>query len=284
MFFVRSIILGGDMIYFVEEIDLKSNIHPVTGEKYLDNSIIFLLEDNDSPDVISCKNDNGIYTVRMGLGNAHWEMAVGDFVSYAKAEQLEAVMCIDGRRLCQAREVYAGHYYNDRQLRCYEPGYLVHSTAYDSGKRILNDGSLKCWNRLKEEGQMAEKVPIGRDLGDPDFFSDYIMFSGGEVSSEIVVMSRQTGEIIMDVNRKYQTGMRFYFDAAKMAEDGILLRDGIHVKVKGELPLERYLMWRGDWRNVGLESQVSTPQEFTDRANGMFEKLGGEQRCKNCSV
>lgn len=87
-------------------------------------------------------------------------------------------------------------------------------------------------------------------------------------------MSKQAGEIMMDVNHPYKTGMRFYFDAAKMAEDGILLRDGIHVKVKGELPLERYLIWCADWRNVGLESQISTPQEFTDRANAMFEKLG----------
>ena len=260
------------MVHFVDELDLKGRINPVTGKEYSPNSTIIMLEENDTPDMICGKGENGIYTVRMATGNRNWEMTVGDFIDYARKEDLEALVCIPGDRLSQVRNVYKGHHYNDRKLRTYEPHYLVHSTTYESGKRILSDGYLKSWNRLRQEGQMIKEVPIGRSLGDSDYFSDYIMFSQGAVSSEIVVMSKQAGEIIMDVNCKYKTGIRFYLNAEAIAEDGILLRDGIHIKVKDELPLEKYLLWWADWERAGLSEPVSTPLEFTERSNAMFQE------------
>lgn len=260
------------MVCFVEELELDSRINPVTGKEYPEDGTIVILEENDTPDMICGKGVNGIYTVRMATGNKNWEMTVGDFIDYARTENLEAVVCISGERLTQVRKMYQGHCYNERKLRTYEPHFLVHSTTYESGKKILAEGYLKSWNRLKQEGWIAEGVPIGRSLGDPDYFSDYIMFSQGAVSSEIVVMSKQAGEIIMDGNSKYKTGIRFYLDAEAMAEDGILLRDGIHIKVKEELSLEKYLLWWADWQRAGLQDMVSTPLEFTERANAMFQE------------
>ena len=43
------------MLYFVEEIDLKSNINPVTGKEYQPESSIVVLEENDSPDMFCGK-------------------------------------------------------------------------------------------------------------------------------------------------------------------------------------------------------------------------------------
>ena len=52
--------------------------------------------------------------------------------------------------------------------------------------------------------------PIGKLLGDPDEFQDYIMFSNGNVSGEIVVASKENHKISMDVNDPYITGARLY--------------------------------------------------------------------------
>ncbi|MDE5782526.1 MAG: hypothetical protein K2I03_13790 [Lachnospiraceae bacterium] len=67
----------------------------------------------------------------------------------------------------------------------------------------------------------------------------------------------------MDIDTKYLTGARLYFDSKKMAQDGLLIRDGCHLKVKHILPLNPYLIWTATWKNIGLDSQVSTPKIFS---------------------
>ena len=119
---------------------------------------------------------------------------------------------------------------------------------------------------------MEEEYPIGIQLGDPADFSDYIMFGGG-VTGEIVVNSKQQGKIVMDVNADYLTGARLYFDAKRMAQDGLLIRDGCHLKVKDTLPLEPYLIFAATWERIGLESQVSTPKIFSEKADESFRRI-----------
>lgn len=263
------------MVYFVEELDLESEINPVTGRLYAEDCTVVVLEEDERTDMFCGKGKNNTYTVRIATGNKNWEMTVGDFIDYAGKENREAVVCISDQRLAGVRTVYEGHCYNERVLREYEPTFLVHSTTYKCGQKILKDGLLKSWNCLQNARELMEEVPIGRSLGDPHYFSDYIMFSQGAVSSEIVVMSKQAGEIIMDENRDYNTGIRFYLDAKAMAEDGFLLRDGVHIKVKHRLPLDRYLLWWADWERVGLQEPVSTPRIFTEKSNAMFAQRQG---------
>lgn len=261
---------GKYMVSYVKEIDLKSRINPVTEKGYQSDCIIFILEENENPGMVCGKSANGIYTARTGTGNLNWKMAVGDFINYNNIMGHEAVVCISSKRLDEVKESYLGHSYNERRLREYEPSFLIHSTTYENGKRILEDGYIGSWNLLKKEKKITGETQVGKILGDLDYFSDYIMFSCGEVSSEIVVMSKQSGRIIMDINNQYKTGNRFYFDAARMAEDGIIERDGIHIKVREKLPLKPYLLWWTDWKKAGLKDQVSTPAEFTDKANSAF--------------
>ena len=136
----------------------------------------------------------------------------------------------------EVQRYYVGHSHNEKSLRDYEPKILVHSTSMENWIQIQKDGMLKSWNRLN----ITNKEPIGKQLGDPVHFSDYIMFGGG-VSGEIVVNSKQSGKIVMDIDAEYRTGARLYFDAEKIAKDGLLVRDGAHVKVKECLPLEHIL-------------------------------------------
>ena len=77
----------------------------------------------------------------------------------------------------------------------------------------------------------------------------------------------------MDIDAEYKTGARLYFDAKKIAKDGLIVRDGAHIKVKDCLPLEPYLIWTATWDKVGLESQISTPRIFSTRADIVFENI-----------
>lgn len=58
----------------------------------------------------------------------------------------------------------------------------------------------------------------------------------------------------------------------KIVEDGLAVRDGAHLKVKDKLPLKPYLIWTATWENIGLDSRISTPKIFTERANTEFKK------------
>lgn len=75
----------------------------------------------------------------------------------------------------------------------------------------------------------------------------------------------------MDADAEYLTGARLYFDAEKMAQVELLIRDGCQIKVKDILPLKLYLLWAATWDQVGLESQTSTPRIFSEKADRMFQ-------------
>lgn len=131
---------------------------------------------------------------------------------------------------------------------------------------------LKSWNKLKNDNTVFEDQPIGTKLGDPVSFRDYIMFGNG-VSGEIVVNSKQSGRIVMDINTEYLTGARLYFDTKRIANDGLLVRDGCHLKVKDTLSLEPYLMWVATWDKIGLSDQISTPKIFAETSDKVFNAL-----------
>ena len=199
-----------------------------------------------------------------------WKMAVGDFIGFCKANEKNAILVMSEAELKSAKNHYEGHRYNEPFLRENESTVLVHSTPMNSWKQIKRDGMLKSWNILKTQKVITEEQPIGIQLGDPTDFSDYIMFGGG-VTGEIVVNSKQQGKIVMDTNAKYLTGARLYFDGKRIAQDGLLVRDGCHLKVKDMLPLRPYLIWVATWETIELESQVSTPKIFAEQADRKFQ-------------
>ena len=118
---------------------------------------------------------------------------------------------------------------------------------------------------------MHEDAPIGAVLGDPEDFRNFIMFGSG-TACEIVVSSKQSGRIVMDAQAEHLIGARLYFDAVKMAADGLLLRDGAHLKVENMLPLKPYLLFSATWETVGLPSRISTPEKFAREADRCFQR------------
>ncbi|MCI9079966.1 MAG: hypothetical protein HFH68_13790 [Lachnospiraceae bacterium] len=262
------------MVYRLDRLE-ENGINPVTGCRY-DNSWVIFILDNSGDYQQMCGNSNGCaYTVKTSRSrHKDWRMAVCDFAGYSEANGKNVVLVIDEADLISAKEFYKGHKYNEKFLRGDEPSVLVHSTPMENWHMIKHDGMLKSWKRLKAEGVISEGQPVGKMLGDPEDFSSYIMFGGG-VAGEIVVNSKQKGNIVMDINAEYFTGARLYFDAEKIARDGLLTRDGCHIKVKDTLPLNPYLIWVATWESAGLKSQVSSPAGFAEKADRKFKDITG---------
>ncbi len=261
-----------NMIYRIDDLT-ENRINPVTKCEYDNSWIVLMLTDSKDYQQM-CGSSNGCaYTIKISrLKCADWKMAVCDFIEFCKASEKNAILVMTEAELDDAKKHYDGHSYNESILRENEPTVLIHSTSMSSWEQIKRDGMLKSWNRLKAEKYITEEQPIGVQLGDPTDFSDYIMFGGG-VTGEIVVNSRQQGKILMDTNAEYLTGARLYFDAQKMAQDGLLVRDGTHIKVKDVLPLKPYLIWAATWDKLGLESPISTPKVFAETADKQFSLL-----------
>ena len=260
------------MVYRVDEL-MENDINPLTGERYDDSWIALMLTDSEEYQFM-CGSGNGCaYMIKVSRVKCDdWKMTVGDFLSLNEANAKNIILVMTEAERKAVKDYYEGHHYNEPFLRKGEPLVLVHSTTMSSWKQINQDGILKSWNKLKAERAAEEEYPIGIQLGDPADFSDYIMFGGG-VTGEIVVNSKQQGKIVMDVNADYLTGARLYFDAKRMAQDGLLIRDGCHLKVKDTLPLEPYLIFAATWERIGLESQVSTPKIFSEKADESFRRI-----------
>ena len=255
------------LIYRVDEF-IENNINPITNCEYdLSWLVLTLSSDMNTPMIVGA-NNGCAYTIKIGKQlYDDWKMSVGDFIGYCNANDINGIISITEDDYNEVQNYYVGHSYNETYLRDYETPILVHSTSMEIWYQIQKDGMLKSWNSLN----ITDKEPIGKQLGDPVHFSDYIMFGGG-VSGEIVVSSKQTGKIVMDIDAEYKTGARLYFDAEKIAKDGLLVRDGAHIKVKHCLPLEPYLIWVSTWDKIGLESQISTPRIFAELSDKTFKQ------------
>lgn len=262
------------MIYRVDSFT-ENNINPITNCEYDSTWLVFALSsDMDTPMIVGT-NNGCAYTIKISKQlHDDWKMAVGDFIGYCDANRINGIIAATENEYSEAQNYYVGHSYNETFLRDYETPVLVHSTSMENWIQIQKDGMLKSWNKLN----IFKKEPIGKQLGDPVHFSNYIMFGGG-VSSEIVVNSKQSGKIVMDIDSEYKTGERLYFDAEKIAKDGLLVRDGAHIKVKDCLPLKPYLIWTATWDNVGLETQISTPRIFAELSDEKFEHINHYGQC-----
>lgn len=226
----------------------------------------------DSPFQSMCgKGERGAYTIKMSRQKSNWRMKIGDFIGYVQAENQNAILILSQAEWDEVQQTYQGHAFDERVLRSDEPEVLIHSTPFANWTKIQRDGCLKSWNRVKREAGTPEEKPIGHMLGDPEDFRDYIMFGTGE-RCEIVVSSKEAGRLVDDADAPYHSGARLYFDARRMAADGLLIRDGNHLKVKHALPLQPYLLWAATWENMNLSSPMTTPRMFAQTADDMFQE------------
>ncbi|MBR1444389.1 MAG: hypothetical protein IJ583_12765, partial [Firmicutes bacterium] len=185
---------------------------------------------------------------------------------------IEVVLDIDEADLSLARKLYGKHKYNEHALREYETKVMVHSTPKENVESILTSRKLISWNILKSEKPDWEEQPIGALLGDIDDFSNYVMLSGVSQNNEIITASKTNGIIDTDINQSYIAGARFYLNAKALAENGLLLRDGAHIKVRNFIDLDKYLIWYCTPDILGIDEQT-TPKAFFELSNERFLNL-----------
>lgn len=258
------------MIYRLDKFT-ENSINPITNLPYDSSWVIWQLTDSKEYNQLVGSFNGCAYAIKVSRRSENWEMSVCDFIGFNTKNNKNAILVISDKDLKSAQKKYEGHSFDETVLRDNEQIYTVHSTSLENWEHIQKDGCLKSWNILKAENAIAEDKPIGSILGDPKEFSDYIMF-GKSIAGELVVNSKQQGRIVMDKNAEYLTGVRIYLDMKKIVEDGLAVRDGAHLKVKGTLPLAPYLIWAATWENVGLNSRISTPEIFCKTADREFYK------------
>lgn len=219
-----------------------------------------------------CSVEKSVYTLRISRNFKYWYYDLCDLIGFYRSSDVELILDIEPNDIMLAKNLYANHCFNERKLREYESKVLVHSTSIENLESILYDGALKSWNILSAEKSDWEQAPIGALLGDIDDFSNYVMLSLPYQNNEVITMSKQKSKIVTDISQIYQPGARFYLNAQMMANDGLLLRDGEHIKVKDYLPLDKYLIWYSTTEKLSL-SKNSTPKEFFEKSNEKFFKL-----------
>lgn len=216
-----------------------------------------------------CGLENSIYTVKISKQYKYWYDDLCDLIDFYRNSEIEMLLDVTSEDTELARKLHGNHSFDEKSLREYEPDVMVHTTLLESKRKIIADGYIKCWNMLKQENKAFEEKPIGSLLGDIEDFSNYVMLSPIDVNNEIIVASKQKGRIDTNPEQIYNAGCRFYLDARKLANDGLLLRDGQHIKVKGQIPLDKYLIWYSTADKVGLPEKT-TPKEFFEVSNRKF--------------
>lgn len=252
------------------EVFTESSINPVTEKPYDPSWLILMITDDPDYRFHTGSNNGCAFTSRISrVKNPQWYISAGDFLAFHGEEGKNIILVSDRETADAIHSGYIGHSPSDRFLREDEPDILIHSTTPKGWTSISREGMLKSWNTLMHEGRTCEDIPIGAQLGDPVEFRDYIMFGSG-ITGEIVVSSRQSGFINMDPDAIYTPGARLYLDARRMAADGLLVRDGVHIKVKDSMPLFPYLLFAATMDSLGMEGSYSTPNEFACKADAAF--------------
>lgn len=218
---------------------------------------------------IFMSRENGAYTVKLSKNLKHWYMEFCDMLGFYQHTDIEVEVIADVEDIKHAEKLYGNHSYKDCFLRNYESKVLVHSTTIENARSILNDKKIKSWNILRQEKNDWEARPIGSLLGDIDDFSNYVMLSGVNQNNEIISASKQFGRIIMDDSCEYIAGARFYLDAERLAKDGLILRDGVHLKVKDFISLSKYMIWYSTADILGINGKT-TPKKFMELSNKKF--------------
>lgn len=220
--------------------------------------------------------ENSIYTLKISKSYEYWYYDVCDLIDFYSDTDIEILLDINDSDLEWARSLYGDHKYFEKMLREYESDVMVHSTTKDNAISILAENKIKSWNMLSAEKPNWEKKAIGLLLGDIKDFSNYVMLSGITQNNEIITASKVNGVINTDINQTYIAGARFYLDAKKLANDGLLLRDGAHIKVRDYIDLQKYLIWYATPEILGIDENT-TPKDFFELSNEKFMLIKGDK-------
>lgn len=217
-------------------------------------------------------NGTLVYVFRVNPERDIKYMRLFDYLNYETKHKRKVILSIpkymDFNEMIKMYKQFLEN--NQSGFRDEDEKYLVHSTTKESWKSIKKMGAILSPNELKK--QEINILEIGlKPMMEPEDYSNYIMLDVLDGCGELVVSSRHLGYVCTNSDVNYTPGVRLYFDAEAIINDGLGIRDGLHIlKVKDKLPLEKYLLacveaelfQKKDW----------TPSTFTEAANKYFLK------------
>jgi len=213
---------------------------------------------------------NGPFTFILGADTPDLKCSLADFLRYNKLHKRNVIIsCPESIDLDVFIEQALAETPDEKCVRSSDPRWVVHSTTLAAWSDIRQDGMLKSFALLREEGKQTIGLGIEK-LGDPPDFANYVMLGSMEaVSPEIVVASRVKNQIIDDADRPYEPGVRIYIDNHLIIRDGLTVRDGLHnTKVRKSLPLSPYMA--AAITAEDLPQQTWCPRTFSKAANNFF--------------
>jgi len=258
-------------VFYADSTFDQYTANPFNANKPYDHSwVLFrLIEKAEDFQYLTTGGNDQVFRCIMTKAQKDWKYRINDFLQYEATYQKNIILAVNKDDIEIAKTEYCGHRYNDPFLRDYEQKVLVHTTTKENHVKIVSSGALKCWKVLKAEHADWEDKPIGSGMGDPIYYSNYVMFGTGGFYQEIITLSKQKGRNDMNVDGVYVAGARFYLNAESIANDGLLIRDGIHLKVEGQLPLDPYLFWTATPEVLGIPERT-TPRNFADVSDHFF--------------
>lgn len=220
------------------------------------------------------REGSGLFCFRAGRNVCHLEARLADFLRYETQHGRHVIVAappdidVDAMATRALRDTPPGSV-----LRPEDTRWLVHSTPLDRWPAIQASGRLKSTARLRQEG--TDTHGIGRrELGEPVDYGDYVALGHTDgVGPEVVVASIERGCLATDEHAPYLPGVRLYFDAHRIIEAGLAVRDGVHtIKVRDELPLHPFVVAAIDAEQADPQGEMLTwtPAKFLTMANARF--------------
>lgn len=221
------------------------------------------------------KSGEGPFSARFGRRVPHLRQRLADFLRYENAHGRTVIVAfpedVDPHaRVAQALAATPPPHV----VRPEDPKIIVHATTVGAWQSIRRDGYLKVGARSK--AKTAHTEVDAYLLDEPPDYSDHIMFGAVDSSApEMVVASYQAGRFVMDEQAVYESGVRLYFDNHRIIEEGLGVRDGLHLmKVQRRLPLHPYLLGAVSVLDLAPlpEGEAWTVRAFVERANAAFHE------------
>jgi len=152
------------------------------------------------------------------------------------------------------------------------PDVLVHSTSLEASIEIEKKGKITADKYLNNSTKNEKHVIQKYKENEPIEFSEYVMLGKIDGNTELVMSMFQRDSFYVTDEEEYLPGARIYLDSRKLDQDGLIVRDGMHIgKVFREISLDKYCI--GIVRVTDLQHRdIWTPKVFQDESNNKIEK------------
>jgi len=263
------------MIFYADELWWPIYKNPFTKDGSYGVKWSAFIYDNTINNYSNILENTKVYTLRVSPKTDLKYQRLVDFVNYETENKRDVIICVEENKRDNIKKVISDlSLENTTSIREKDPKWLVHSTTEELWKSIKKTGALLSPSELKKRKINVHEIGL-KALLEPDDYSDYVMLDILDGCGEIVVSSRQLGYICTDANVSYKPGVRLYFDAHRIIQDGIATRDGLHIlKVKRELTLDKYLV-SVVTKELLNKDEMWTPTLYTKFANKYFEDIIG---------